>query len=66
MKLRVKKASAGNYYIENYNADGETAHIFRIEKEVWGWNLGHGMTKDTFTSLREAKEALLFENKPRR
>ena len=57
MKMKkLKKECAGHYYFENEN--GEIIHIYQIERHLWGYCIGRGMTKGTFKSLREARYKL--------
>lgn len=55
---KLHKLSAGNYYFENDEL--EMVHIYKIERGLWGYSIGHSMTKGTFKSLREARYKLLY------
>ena len=55
---KLKKEMAGHYYFKNDEL--ETVHIYKIERGLWGYCIGHGMTKGFFKSLREARYKLLY------
>ena len=58
MKKQIHRESAGRYYLENWNADGDTLNIYKISSDLWGYSIGRSMTKGTARTLHELKKKL--------
>ena len=52
--MKLNRKCAGHYYFENEN--GEIVNIFKIKDNLWGYSIGHSMTKGTFKSLSEVRK----------
>lgn len=52
---KLHRDCAGHYYAESdYTTD--VLRIYKIERGLWGYCFGRGMTKGTFSTLKKAKE----------
>lgn len=51
---KLNREEAGSYFVES-DFTTDILRIYRINKNMWGYCYGNGMTKGTFLSLREAK-----------
>lgn len=56
---KLKKKMEGHYYFEN--DEHEIVHIYKIERDLWGYSVGKSITKGTFKSLREARYKLMYK-----
>lgn len=57
---KLKKEMSGHYYFEN--DEHEIVHIYKIDRDLWGYSIGKSMAKDTFKSLREARYKLMYKS----
>lgn len=55
---KLKKEIAGHYYFEN--DEHEIVHIYKIDRDLWGYSIEKSKTKGTFKSLREARYKLMY------
>lgn len=52
---KLKRINAGHYYIPGFNE----IHIYKINRNLWGWCIDRGMTKGTAATLRELKRLFI-------
>ena len=57
--MKLHREVKGVYY--TYNFFGEKINLFRIKRGLWGYSIGHSMTKGTARTLRELKIKLKTE-----
>lgn len=51
---KLHRESNGHYYAEN-DFNNQVLHIYRIDKNLWGYCYDRGMTKGMFPTLKDAK-----------